>query len=199
MGKVFDQIQKKIVSGLVLLLPILVFIVLFKKFWKFFENYGHKFAKLLSLDELLGDMAKDLLGGIFLLLLVYLSGYLVSLSFFRNFSNWIDEKLMIFIPGYEDQKKIAEAKLNGQINKGKTEAPVYFPILFKSGEDWQPAYLVEESQDGRLVVFVPNAPSKISGQIYITSESQVKRLTETKIESLDSAVKGLGKGILDFK
>lgn len=199
MEKTLDQIKKKIVSGLVLLLPILVFIVLFKKFWGFFENYGNKFAKLLSLDELLGDVAKDLLGGIFLLLLIYISGYLVSLSFFRNFSNWIDEKLMIFVPGYEQQKKLAEEKLIGQTKKDAPEEPKYIPVLFKSGDYWQPAYLVEENQDGKVVVFVPIPPSKENGQIYVATVNEIQRLTETKIDALDKAIKDLGKGILDFK
>ncbi|AOW10057.1 DUF502 domain-containing protein [Flavobacterium gilvum] len=197
MEKTVDQIKKKIVSGLVLLLPILVFLVLFKKFWGFFENYGNKFAKLLSLDDLLGDIAKDLLGGIFLLLLVYLSGYLVSLSFFRNFSNWIDEKLMIFVPGYEQQKKLAEEKLIGQAKKDSLEEPM--PILFKVGEYWQPAYLIEENQDGRVVVFVPIPPAKENGQIYVATTKEIKKLKETKIHSFDTAIKDLGKGILDFK
>lgn len=199
MEKALDQIKKKIVSGLVLLLPILVFIIIFKKFWGFFENYGNKFAKLLHLDEILGAIAKDLLGGLFLLLLVYLSGYLVSLSFFRTFSNWIDEKLMIFVPGYEDQKKMAEQKLKGQIGKDKPEEPSHIPVLFKSGEHWQPAYLIEESQDGRVVVFVPQAPSKTNGQIYIASVYDIQRLKEINIGVLDNAIKDLGKGILDFK
>jgi uncharacterized membrane protein len=196
MEKILDQIKKNMVSGIVLLLPILVFIAVFEKFWGFFQKYGDKFAKFLHLDKVLGTYATDLVGGAFLLLLIYLSGYLVSLAYLKAFSNWIDDKLMVFIPGYEKNKKLAEEKLNSKIKKA---APIYIPVLFKSGEDWQPAYLIEEDKEGRAVVFVPVAPTKEIGQIYITTLDQIQRLQETTIGSLNTTIKGLGKGALAFK
>ncbi|WP_348797297.1 hypothetical protein [Flavobacterium adhaerens] len=196
MSGVWDKIEKKLVSGLVLLLPILVFIAVLQKFWSFFQKYGDKVAKLFHLDKILGEVAKDLLGGFFLLLLIYLSGYLVTLAFFKSFSDWIDDKLMVFIPGYEKQKKIAEAKLNSRTS---TEKPIHVPILFKMGDYWQPGYLIDESDDGNVVVYLPVAPKKDSGQIYIATLNDIKRLSETTIGELDNSIKNLGKGMLDFK
>lgn len=195
MKEIFNQIKKKLVSGIVLLLPIFVLLAIVGKFWGFFQKYGERTAKLFHLDQVFGPFATDLIGGIFLLLLIYFSGYLVSLAFLRAFSNWIDDKLMIFIPGYEKNKKLAEEKLNSKIEKESTK----IPILFKSGEHWQPAYLIEENKEGKVVVFVPMSPDKANGQIYITTIDFIRKFETTTLGNLNDAIKAMGNGALNFK
>ncbi|WP_158598183.1 hypothetical protein [Flavobacterium sp. 81] len=171
------------------------FFVLLEKVWKFFQNYGEKFAHFLRLDLILGKYATDIAGGVILILLVYFSGYLMRLSLLRRFTKWVDDKLMIFLPGYEKNKKEAEAKLNKRKGKPSTD----LPILLKNGEFWQPAHLIEEDEKGNAVVFLPNAPAKDQGQILIVKKSDFKKLSETTLGNLDNSIKSFGKGILSFK
>ncbi|MHC0448029.1 hypothetical protein ACWA1F_21655 [Flavobacterium sp. 3-218] len=191
------QVERNCISGALVLLPLLVFFVLLEKVWKFFQNYGEKFAHLLRLDLVLGKYATDIAGGIILLALIYFSGFLMRLAVLKHFTEWIDEKLMIFLPGYEKNKKEAEEKL---LKRNVIPKPVTdLPILLKNGNFWQPAHLIEEDQNGNAVVFVPNAPSKDHGQILIVSSHDIKKLPETTLGSLDNSIKSFGKGILSFK
>lgn len=189
------RFEQNCISGALVLLPLLVFFVLLEKVWKFFQNYGEKFADLLGLEHVLGKYATDIAGGIILLTLIYLSGFLMRLALLRRFTNWIDEKLMIFLPGYEKSKKEAEEKLKSRHKKPSSD----LPILLKNGEYWQPAHLIEEDENGNAVVFVPTAPSKDQGQIFLVPLKQIIKLQETKLSNLDSAIKSFGKGILSFK
>lgn len=191
------QVERNCISGALVLLPLLVFFVLLEKVWKFFHNYGEKFAHLLRLDLVLGKYATDIAGGIILLALIYFSGFLMRLAVLKHFTEWIDEKLMIFLPGYEKNKKEAEEKL---LKRNAIPKPVTdLPILLKNGNFWQPAHLIEEDQNGNAVVFVPNAPAKDQGQILIVSSNDIKKLPETTLGSLDNSIKSFGKGILSFK
>lgn len=191
------QAERNCISGALVLLPLLVFFILLEKVWKFFQTYGEKFAHFLRLDLILGKYATDIAGGIILLILIYLSGYLMRLSLLKRFTNWIDEKLMIFLPGYEKNKKEAEEKL---LKRNHEPKPVTdLPILFKNGTFWQPAYLIEEDQNGSAVIFVPNAPAHNQGQILIVQSDDFKKLNETTLASLDDSIKSFGKGILNFK
>ncbi|MDP5199910.1 hypothetical protein [Flavobacterium sp. DG2-3] len=191
------QVERNCISGALVLLPLLVFFVLLEKVWKFFQNYGEKFAHLLRLDLVLGKYATDIAGGIILLALIYFSGFLMRLAVLKHFTEWIDEKLMIFLPGYEKNKKEAEEKL---LKRNAIPKPVTdLPILLKNGNFWQPAHLIEEDQNGNAVVFVPNAPAKDHGQILIVSSHDIKKLPETTLGSLDNSIKSFGKGILSFK
>ncbi|WP_286967560.1 MULTISPECIES: hypothetical protein [unclassified Flavobacterium] len=191
------QVERNCISGALVLLPLLVFFILLEKVWKFFQNYGEKFAHFLRLDLVLGKYATDIAGGIILLALIYFSGFLMRLSLLKRFTKWVDEKLMIFLPGYEKNKKEAEEKL---LKRNKEPKPITdLPILFKNGDFWQPAHLIEEDKNGSAVIFVPNAPAKDQGQILIVKSTDFKKLTDTTLSSLDESIKSFGKGILSFK
>lgn len=189
------QVQRNCISGIILLLPLVVFFMILEKVWGFFRKYGDKFAHFLHIDKVLGTIGSDIIGGIFLILLIYFSGYLMKFSFLKKIADWIDDKLMVFLPGYEKNKKLAEEKL---IKKAKSPS-TNLPVLLKFGTYWQPAYLIEENTEGNAVVFVPTAPAKDQGQIYIVSTADIKRLPDTTLGNFDASVKILGKGILSFK
>lgn len=195
MKKFLKQVEKNCISGTIVLLPLIVFFIILQKVWGFFQEYGEKVAHLFRLDEIFGTFTRDILGGLFILFLIYLSGYLMRLAFLKKFTNWVDKKLIIFLPGYEKNKKIAEENLNKRESKPSSN----LPILLKFGEYWQPAYLIEENIEGNAVVFVPTAPSKDQGQIYVVSSYSIKKLPDTTLENLDGSIKSLGKGILNFK
>ncbi|KLT69786.1 MULTISPECIES: hypothetical protein [unclassified Flavobacterium] len=195
MKKFLRQVERNCVSGAVVLLPLLVFGVVLQKVWGFFQKYGEKFAKLLHLDEVFGTIATDILGGVILLVLLYFSGYMMRLTYLKKFTEWIDDKLMIFLPGYEKNKKEAEEKLSTKVKKPSTDVPV----LLKNGDYWQPARLIEEDSSGSAVVFVPTAPFKDQGQIFVVDSIHIKKMNETTLGNLNASVKSLGKGILDFK
>ena len=196
MTRFFEKVKENCLAGAALLIPIYVCFQILKRVWIFFENYGEKAAHLLGLDVIFGRVATDVFGGIILLILLYFSGYLVRWAYLKRFSNWLDKKLIIFIPGYEKHKKIAEANL---IKKQDVVPPQYEPVLLKQGDYWQPAYLIEENEDDEVVVFVPNAPSKTQGQIFVVQKSFIKKYAKTTMANLDESVKSLGKGILGFK
>ncbi|WP_026730742.1 hypothetical protein [Flavobacterium denitrificans] len=195
MKEFFNQVERNCISGALLLLPLLVFFVLLEKVWKFFQNYGEKFAHFLRLDLVLGKYATDIAGGIILVLLIYFSGYLMRLSLLKRFTEWVDNKLMIFLPGYEKNKKEAEEKLN--LRNRKPVPVTDLPILLKVGEYWQPAHLIEEKED-KVVVFIPAAPSKDHGQICVVDSNQIKRLSGISLENLDASITAKGKGILNL-
>jgi uncharacterized membrane protein len=195
MKKFLLQVQRNCISGIILLLPLVVFFMILEKVWGFFRKYGDKFAHFLNIDKVLGTIGSDIIGGIFLILLIYFSGYLMQFSFLKKITDWIDDKLMVFLPGYEKNKKLAEEKL---IKKAKSPT-ANLPVLLKLGTYWQPAYLIEENIDGNAVVFVPIAPAKDQGQIYIVSTADIKRLSDTTAGSFDASIKTLGKGILNFR
>jgi len=194
MKKILIKIEKNCISGALLLLPVLVFFVIMGKVWSFFQKYGEKAAQLFGLDEFLGVLARDVMGGLFLLVLLYLSGYVLRLAYVKRFAGWIDEKLMIFLPGYEKNKKRAEEKLNAKTKKTQTETP----IMIKQGDFWQPGYLIEKQSD-KAVVYIPLAPDRDQGIIYIVDAERIKYLDETSLIDLNSSIKLLGKGLLRLK
>ncbi|MFB3387716.1 hypothetical protein [Flavobacterium sp. LAR06] len=98
--------------------------MILEKVWGFFQKYEDKFSQFLRLDKVFGPIASDVMGGIFLLVLIYFSGSLMQFSFLKKFTEWIDNKLMVFLPGYEKNKKLAEEKLAKEMGKPITDLPI---------------------------------------------------------------------------
>lgn len=195
MKKFLKQVERNCISGALVLLPLIVFFIIMKKVWFFFQNFGEKAAHFFHFDQILGAFASDIIGGILLLCIVYFSGYLMHITYLRKITNWIDDKLMIFLPGYEKNKKITEDKLKGRQKKESTDAPV----LLRNGMYWQPAHLIEESEQGMAVVFVPAAPSKDHGQIFLVSTEDLRRLPQSTLAEIDNIIKSSGRGLLNLK
>jgi uncharacterized membrane protein len=59
----------------------------------------------------------------------------------------------------------------------------------------EPGYIVEQNRDGTLTVFVPQAPTFTTGQVYVVNPSRIKKL-DINSATLNAHLKALGKGIL---
>ena len=186
-----DNIKKNCISGILFLLPVLVLLILVKKFFGYFTKFGAGIAKMIGVDQVLGKHTADFVGTVVLLTFVYLCGYLVRLAFFKKISDEIDSKLKELIPGYEKHKEAASKKL---IKETKIETDL--PALIKFGEYWQPGFLVEKEEQGNAVVVITNSETS---HIYIVPLENVKILKETSLSTLKASIKASGKGLLACK
>ena len=56
---------------------------------------------------------------------------------------------------------------------GSHQEQVWKPALAEIEEALVPAFIIEEFDDGRFTVFVPSAPTPLSGSIYILTPERV--------------------------
>src|SRR4030095_3943998 len=117
---------------------VLISIVVIGKFWSKLLTAGNKVSKLIRVDTLLGTTGDAIIAVLLFILLCVIAGYLIKLSVFRRLSDWLDNKLSTFIPGYTDLRKETETKI------GKApEEPVFETCLVQTQEHWKPAYLID--------------------------------------------------------
>ena len=182
-------IRNHVITGFIFLMPVLISIAVIGKFWNKLLAVGQKVAKFLRVDTLLGATGDAIIAVILLLLLCVAAGFLVKLTVFKRMSDWLDEKLAVFIPGYNDLRKETEIK----IGAGPKEE-VFETCLVHTQEHWKPAYLIDVADTGDATVFIPVAPTFTTGQVAIVPSDCLKKL---KIDSkaLNGYLKKLGKGI----
>jgi len=162
------------------------------KFWNKLLIAGKRVSKLIRIDTLLGSSGDAIIALLLFLLLCILSGYLVKLSVFKRMSDWLDDKLASFIPGYTDLRKQTETK----IGKGPQEQ-VFETCLVQTQEQWKPAYLIDVAENGDAVVFVPAAPTFNTGQVLMAPANSYKKLNIDSA-ALNACLKKLGKGLKPF-
>jgi hypothetical protein len=89
---------------------------------------GNKISKLIRIDTLLGPSGDAVIAVILFLLLCIIAGFLVKMTVFKRMSDWLDDKLAGFIPGYNDLRKDTEKKIGVA-----TEEEVFETCLAQTG------------------------------------------------------------------
>jgi uncharacterized membrane protein len=154
------------VAGALLLLPVYLAFLLLLKAMKSLAKVVRPLARLLP-QSFPGETVISFL---FVLLLCLLVGLLLRTSFGQAAWLKIENSLLQKIPGYAVIRSMTR-QLTGQ-----SEEHAWQPALAEIEEALVPAFIVEELDDGRYTVFVPAAPTPLTGAIYILSADRVHPL-----------------------
>ncbi len=192
MKSTYKRVRNHVITGFIFLMPVLISVAVIGKFWSKLLAAGKKISILIRVETILGATGDAIIAVILFLLLCVIAGYLVRFSVFKSMSNWLDDKLAVFIPGYTDLRKETVVK----IGKGPQEQ-VFETCLVQTQEHWKPAYLIDTAENGDAVVFIPMAPTFNTGQVIMTPANSYRKL---KIDSkaLNAHLKKLGKGLKLF-
>jgi len=185
----YKIIRNHLVTGFIFLMPVLITIAVLGKFWAKLLQIGNKVSGFLRIHTLLGTTGDAIIAVILLLLFCVLAGFLVKLSVFKRMSDWLDERLARFIPGYNDLRKETEKN----IGMGPKEE-VFETCLVRTQEYWTPAYLIDVADNGNATVFIPLAPTFKTGQVAIFPADSYKKL-EIDSKALNQYLVKFGKGI----
>jgi len=114
--------------------------------------------------------AEQLLSLVLVLLVCFLIGVAVRGPAGRAARERIEKSLFERIPGYALFRSLTQQLA------GSREEQVWKPALVEIEEALVPAFIIEEFDDGRFTVFVPSAPTPLSGSVYILTPERVHLL-----------------------
>lgn len=187
----FSRLRNRIVSGFIFIMPVLITLVILSQFWKHLLKVGSTLSRLMKIDTVFGPPGDAVVAVVFFVVVCLVAGFLVHFSFLKKFSEQVDTYLDRMIPGYSQVRTETTRK----IGVGKTDDPRFETCLVKVGAFWQPAYLIESNADATQTVFVPQAPTFATGQVYIVETAHVRKL-DIDSAALNARLKALGKGVL---
>ena len=100
MKKIFNHIRKRMLAGLILLLPLFAILLILLKLYKMLKGEaGSQVANFLGVKPLLGKNAVPVTTAFLLALILYVFGGLVKLRWLNKMRDWIENTLLQFIPG----------------------------------------------------------------------------------------------------
>ena len=183
------------ISGILALLPLYVFLIVLTKIWKSLNSIGAGLAQMLGMKSILGVAGATVFSGLLTAAIWLLTGLLVRYSFLGSVSKAAERQLSKYIPDYDSYKAKAEEKL-----QHKVRVLPYASALIRWEDYWQPAYVVEQDQEGNCVLFVPEIPETNRGHVLLAKHDQVRNLDSMTANQLDESLKKTGKGLLtDFR
>ncbi|MGL2995195.1 hypothetical protein [Flavobacterium sp. TSSA_36] len=199
MEKFWNNVKNNTIAGVLFLLPLYVLMMIIQKTFVFFAKFGSGMAKYFGLENFLGKNMANIFGVILLFSFLMVCGFLVRLSFFKRISDSIDEKLKIFIPGYEKHKEMAKQKLIKEDKKEETPiTPPKIPVLYQHHGSWFPAFLKEKNDKGEAVIYQMNSNSITETGFYVTSIENIKILNGVTEAEFINSINNNGEGFLEL-
>lgn len=163
MNKVFAFIAKTVLSGLLIVVPLYLAILLVLKGMKSVMGLVQPISNLLP-DSWPADQIVSLL---FVLLIGFLIGILLRTGIGQAGRQWVEKTFFERIPGYALLRSLTERMAGGG------DESVWKPALVEIEDALVPAFIIEEFADGRYTIFVPSIPTPFAGAVYILEHNRV--------------------------
>src|SRR5262245_14369963 len=163
MKRLTQFIVRSFASGLVILIPVYLSVLLLLKAMQAVAGVVKPIARLLPE----WFPAEKVLSLLLVLFACFLIGAAVRTRRGQAARQRIEKSLFERMPGYALFRSLTQQLA------GSREEQVWKPALAEIEEALVPAFIIEEFEDGRFTVFVPSAPSPVSGSVYILTPERV--------------------------
>ena len=180
-------LKTTIIGGLVFLLPGVLVLLILGKALSAARAMTAPLSEKLPRVALFGVGTASLVAVLLLLLLCFVAGIFARTAFGRKMKSWADNSLVSSIPAYQMLKSMAEGMVEIESSTNVRAA------LARIEDAWQPALVLEELENGLLTVFVPQAPTPMSGSVFYLTAERVKML-DVPISRVLICIRRMGLG-----
>jgi uncharacterized membrane protein len=141
------------------------------------------------LDHLTGAGvgAVTVLSVLVLLLISFAAGIVARTAVGRRITRWSENSFLGRFPHYQVVKSMAENLAHIESATGLK------PALINIEDAWQIGYLLEPLENNWVVVFLPQAPTPMSGNVMYVPAHRVRPLNISMVQAM-SIVKAIGAG-----
>jgi uncharacterized membrane protein len=166
MKRLGEFVMSAFVSGLLIVVPLYLAILLLVKAMQSVMGLVRPFAMLLPE----WFPAEHFLSLLLVLFVCFLIGAAVRTPSGRAMRERIEKNLFERVPGYALIRSLTQRLA------GKDEENVWQPALAEIEDALVPAFIIEELEDGRLTIFVPSVPTPLAGAVYVLARERVHPL-----------------------
>jgi uncharacterized membrane protein len=188
----FEFVKTTVLGGLLFLLPVVVLVLLLEKALAIARGVVAPVAAQFPQMPVLGVTSVTAAAIVLLLLLSFLAGLLARTQLGKRLGNWIEHAFLSKMPGYVLLRGVLADVTAGfkALDKSQTQ----HSVLVELDEAWQLGFVVDKLPvSGRVAVFVPGAPSPLSGSVLYVLPEKV-RATGLSVTETTSLLARLGRG-----
>ena len=189
--KWYSRAAKRVGKGIVLFLfPIMLLIFIFGKAIKIVQSIILPIKTHLPAERIFGIGILSLISLILILLVCYIAGMLSESKKVKSFLSFIEDNLLIFIPGYALIKSGARDAIGDADDKWKV-------VMIAEDDEWKFGIEVDKQPDGYSTIFSPEPPDAKSGEMKLIHESKLKRIN-LPVSRLVNVIRNYGRGAGDL-
>jgi uncharacterized membrane protein len=189
-----DFLKTTILGGALFLVPVVLVAVILDHALRFAAKIAKPISGGLKLDQL-GEWeaigAATVIAVLILILISFIAGFIARTNVGKRLTRSFESSLLGSMPQYQLAKSMAEGL--AQI-EGESQVK---PVLVSVEDGWQIGYLLEPVGNGWVAVFLPQAPTPMSGNVMYFPSDRVRPLEITMVQAM-SVVKHIGVGSGDL-
>ena len=184
-----ELFKTTIIGGASFLLPVAIVIFVLSYALRLVRRIAEPISHSLHLDHLVGAGvgAVTVLSVAVLVLISFAAGIIARTAAGRRITRWSENSFLGRFPHYQVIKSMAEGLAHIEHTSGLK------PALINIEGGWQIGYLLEHLENDWVVVFLPQAPSPMSGNVMYMPADRVRPLDITMVQAM-SIVKAIGVG-----
>jgi uncharacterized membrane protein len=182
-----EFLKTTIVGGLLFLVPVVLLLAIVGHAMRLVGKIAAPIAARFPANEIAGVAVASVVAALVLLLLAFLFGLVARTDTGRAVMRWFEESLLGGLPQYRMMKTMAEGLAQVESASGIK------PALVSIEGGWQIGYVLEEMRTGWTAVFLPQAPTPMSGNVMYMPSHRVRPL-DIPIGEAMILVKRLGVG-----
>jgi len=185
-----EFVKTTVIGGVLFLLPVAVLLIVLGHAMRLASKVAVPISKNLHLDNfgsVAGVSAATVIAVLVLLVLSFVVGLVARTEFGARASRRFENSIFGGLPQYQMVKSMAEGLAQVESAKGAT------PTLVSIEDGWQIGYLLETLENGWVTVFLPQAPTPMSGNVMYVPAERVRPINLTLMQAM-SLVKRIGVG-----
>ncbi len=184
-----ELLKTTIIGGASFLLPVAIVIFVLSYALRLVRRIAEPISHSLHLDHLVGAGVGTVtvLSVAVLVLISFAAGIIARTAAGRRITRWSENSFLGRFPHYQLIKSMAEGLAHIENASGLK------PVLVNIEDAWQIGYLLEQLDKDWVVVFLPQAPTPMSGTVMYMPSGRVRPLDITMVQAM-SIVKAIGVG-----
>jgi len=188
MKKLAAFIGLSALEGLLVLLPLLLFILLLMEIFGLVVGLATPIADLFPAGTFDDSKYPVLIAFLLLFAISFLIGIVMKSKAAARLGTWIQDKTVSKLPLYRFVKSLVSGLL------GAEKSASFKPALFNAGSDIQEiAYVIEDLGDGSLTALFPYAPTGFAGPVKVVPANRITPL-DTNLGDMSLALNHMGLG-----
>ncbi len=167
-----DYIKKTILSGVIIMIPLLIVLYIFSDTIHKLLKITHPItARMGFVDSISKPIIANLLAVIIIVLALFILGLLFSSYFGKKVTKWLEDNLLSRIPFYSALKGVTSQFVGFE----DSNFPVAEVSLYENNNK-QLGIITETLEDGRFMVYIPLSPMISIGNLHIVSKENIEIL-----------------------
>jgi uncharacterized membrane protein len=182
-----EFLKTTLVGGLLFLLPVVLIVIVLGYAMQMAAKVLKPISDYLPMEAVVGVRGETVLAVLVLIFISFVAGLVARTNAGKRVMRWSENSLLGGLPQYQLVKSMAEGFAHVE------NAESVHPALVSIEGGWQIGYLLEPLENGWVTVFLPQAPTPMSGNVMYMPADLVRPLGITMVQAM-AVVKRMGVG-----